>query len=207
MSRQKNGFSVLWPVIIVTGLAVIGAAIWFFTRDNNTGPQFQTITLGRGDLTQVVTATGNLNPVKNVQVGCQVSGRIKALYADFNSEVVSNQLIAEIDPRTYEASVAQAQADLSSARANLELQQANAERASQLFSNHLVSQADYDTAVATLHQSMATTEIKQAALSNANNNLGYCKIFSPVDGVVISRAVDVGQTVAASLSAPTLFQI
>lgn len=207
MSQRKSGFSLIWPVIIVTGLVVIGGGIWFFTRDNNTGPQFQTVTVGRGDLTQVVTATGNLNPVVNVQVGCQVSGRIKALYVDFNSEVKSNQLIAEIDPRTYDAQVAQAQADLASARANLELQKANAERASQLFSNQLVSQADYDTAVATLHQSEATTLIKQAALSNAINNLGYCKIFSPVDGVVISRAVDVGQTVAASLSAPTLFQI
>ena len=196
-----------WPVIIVTGLVVIGAAVWLLRRGGSSGTQFQSVTVGRGDLTQVVTATGNLNPVVNVQVGCQVSGRIKALYVDFNSEVKSNQLIAEIDPRTYEAQVSQAQADLANARASFELQQANAERSSQLFSNKLVSQADYDTAVATLHQATATTQIKQAALSNAINNLGYCKIYSPVDGIVISRAVDVGQTVSASLSAPTLFQI
>jgi len=206
MSESKSRWK--WPIIFtVIGLLVIAAVVWFFRRDNGAGPQFQTVAVSRGDLIQVVTATGNLNPVVNVQVGCQVSGRIKALYVDYNSEVKSNQLIAEIDPRTYDAQVAQAQADLASSRANLELQQADAERASQLFSNKLVSQADYDTSIATLHQSMASTQIKQAALSNAVNNLGYCKIFSPVDGIVISRAVDVGQTVSASLSAPTLFQI
>jgi len=205
MFEQKSAWK--WPVIIVTGLVVIGAVVWFFRRDGGAAPQYQTAVVGRGDLTQVVTATGNLNPVVNVQVGCQVSGRIKALYVDYNSEVKSNQLIAEIDPRTYDAQVAQAQADLASSKANLELQAANAERSQQLFSNKLISEADYDTAIATMHQSMATTQIKEAALSNAINNLGYCKIFSPVDGIVISRAVDVGQTVSASLSAPTLFQI
>ena len=207
MSERKNGFSWKWPVIIVTGLVVIGIGIWFFARHSDNAPQFQTAAVERGNITNVVTATGTLNPVVNVQVGCQVSGRIKALYVDFNSEVKSNELIAEIDPRTYDAQVASAQADLTSAQANLELQRANAERSSELFTNKLVSQADYDTAIATLHQSEASALIKQAALSNALNNLGYCKIFSPVDGVVISRAVDVGQTVAASLSAPTLFQI
>jgi len=206
MSERKS-FGWKWPVIVVTGLVVIGIGIWFFMRGNNDAPQFQSAAVARGDLTQVVTATGTLNPVVNVQVGCQVSGRIKALNVDYNSEVKSNQLIAEIDPRTYEAQVSSAQADLVSARASLELQQANAERTSQLFTNKLVSEADYDTAIATLHQSEATALIKQASLSNAINNLGYCKIYSPVDGTVISRAVDVGQTVSASMSAPTLFQI
>src|SRR5947209_19617600 len=115
MSKRKSGFSLIWPVIIVTGLAVIGVGVWFFTRNNNTGPQFQTAAVGRGDLTQVVTATGNLNLVKNVQVGCQVSGRTKARHADYNSEVKSNHLIAEIDPPTYDAQVAQPQADLATA--------------------------------------------------------------------------------------------
>src|SRR5579862_4811940 len=103
MSERKSGFSLKWPVIILTGLVVIGIGIWFFNRGSSNAPQFQTIAVGRGDLTQEVTATGILNPVVNVQVGCQVSGRIKALYADFNSEVKSKELIAEIDPRTYEA--------------------------------------------------------------------------------------------------------
>jgi HlyD family secretion protein len=170
-------------------------------------PAYQTAPVERGDVTQVVTATGTLNPVLNVQVGCQVSGRISKLYVDYNSPVTNGQLIAEIDPRTYEAQVAQATADLANARANLELQQAEAERAAELFSNKLISRSDYDTAIATLHEAQASVQIKEASLSNALANLGFCKIYSPVDGVVISRAVDVGQTVAASLSAPTLFQI
>ncbi len=207
MSQRNSGFALKWPVIIVTGLVVVGFCIWIFSRGDNSAPQFQTAVVERGDITNVVTATGTLNPVVNVQVGCQVSGRIKALYVDFNSEVKSNQLIAEIDTRTYEAQVASAQADLANAKANLELQQANAERDAQLFTNKLIARADYDSDIATLHEAEATVLIKQASLSNAMNNLGYCKIYSPVDGTVISRAVDVGQTVAASLSAPTLFQI
>lgn len=207
MSERKSGFSWKWPVIVLTGLIVIGIGIWFFIRGGNDVPQFQTAVVERGNITNVVTATGTLNPVVNVQIGCQVSGRIKSLYVDFNSEVKSNQLIAEIDPRTYEAQVAQAQADLANARANMELQQANAERDAQLLTNKLMAQADYDTAIASLHEAAAMVQIKEAALSNAVNNLGYCKIYSPVNGVVISRAVDVGQTVAASLSAPVLFQI
>ena len=170
-------------------------------------PTYQSATVGRGDLTQVVTATGTLNPVLNVTVGCQVSGRISKLYVDFNSPVTNGQLIAEIDPRTYQATVAQATADLANATANQELQEAESARSMELFTNKLISQSDRDTAIATLHEADAMVQIKQAALSNAMANLGYCKIYSPVDGVVISRAVDVGQTVAASLSAPTLFQI
>lgn len=207
MSVKTRGFGWKWPVIAVTGLIVIGFAVWFFMRGDGSEPQFQTAVVTRGPLTQVVTATGTLNPVVNVQVGCQVSGRIKQLYVDFNSQVKSNDLIAEIDPRTYEAQVAQATADLANAKANLELQQANAERDAQLLTNKLMAQADYDTAIASLHEATATVLIKEASLSNAINNLGYCKIYSPVDGIVISRAVDVGQTVSASLSAPTLFQI
>jgi HlyD family secretion protein len=173
----------------------------------NAAPTYQTTPVTRGGITNVVTATGALNPVLNVTVGCQVSGRISKLYADFNSPVTNGQLIAEIDPRTYQAAVAQAQADLANATANQELQEAEAERAMDLFTNKLISQSDHDTAIATLHEADAMVQIKQASLSNAMANLGYCRIYSPVDGTVISRAVDVGQTVAASLSAPTLFQI
>jgi len=155
----------------------------------------------------VVTATGSLNPVVNVLVGCQVSGRISKLYVDYNSSVTQNQVIAEIDPSTYQVAVLQATADLANARANLELQQVQARRSSDLFTNKLVSGSDYDTVIATLHEAEAMVQIKQAALDNANVNLGYCKILSPVDGVVISRSVDVGQTVASSFNTPTLFQI
>jgi HlyD family secretion protein len=170
-------------------------------------PDYLTAAVTRGDLVQLVTATGTLNPVTNVQVGCQVSGRVSKLYVDWNSQVTSGQVIAEIDPSTYAAAVQQASADLANAKANLELQQAEADRAAELFTNKLISQSDHDTAIATLDEADAMVKIKEAALTNAVANLGYCKIYSPVDGVVISRAVDVGQTVASSFSTPTLFQI
>jgi len=121
--------------------------------------------------------------------------------------VKSNEVIAEIDPATYQAAVEQAGADLANARANLELQQVEADRSSELFTNKLISGSDYDTAVATLHEAEAMVKIKQASLSNALVNLNYCKIVSPVDGVVILRAVELGQTVASSFNTPTIFQI
>jgi HlyD family secretion protein len=126
---------------------------------------------------------------------------------DFNSIVKSNQVIAEIDPATYQAALEQAKADLASAKANAELQRVQATRSSQLFQNKLISSSDYDTAIATLHEAEATVQIKEALLHTAEANLGYCKIVSPVDGVVISRAVELGQTVASSFATPTLFQI
>ena len=116
-------------------------------------------------------------------------------------------IIAEIDPANYQATLEQVTADLANAQANLELQQVQFDRSSELYSNKLVSGSDYDISLATLHSAEATVKIKRAALNNAMVNLSYCKILSPVDGTVISRNVDIGQTVAASLSAPVLFQI
>lgn len=189
--------------VVVVG----GIAIWLFHRGQEDAPAYQTVAIEPGDLTQVVTATGTLNPVTNVTVGCQVSGQISKLYVDYNSPVTNGQLIAQIDPRTYQAQVEQASAQLASGNANLELQQAETARDAELFTNKLISGSDYDTAVATLHEAEATVKINQAALDTAKANLGFCKIYSPVDGTVISRDVDVGQTVAASLQSPTLFQI
>jgi HlyD family secretion protein len=140
-------------------------------------------------------------------VGSQISGIIKKLYVDFNSVVTSNQLIAEIDPSTYNINVLRAQADLANARATLELNQVQARRADELFKNNLISASDHDTAIAQLHQSEAQVQSADATLKNAQVQLSYCTVYAPVDGVVISRSVDVGQTVAASFNTPTLFQI
>ena len=148
-----------------------------------------------------------MNPVTNITVGSQISGIILTLSADWNSPVKAGQVVAQLDPATYQSAVLSAEGDLASAKANLELQQAEAERSAELFTNKLVSASDYDTAVANLHQAAAQVQIKEAALTNAAVNLQRCTIYSPVDGTVISRDVDVGQTVAASLSAPTLFVI
>jgi HlyD family secretion protein len=196
-----------WLIIVSAIIVVAVGGFWFFHRGDADEPQYQTAAVARGDLTQAVTATGTLNPVVNVTVGSQVSGIINRLNVDYNSIVKSNEVIAEIDPSTYQASVEQSEADLANAKANLELQQAEAERSANLFTNKLISGSDYDTAIANLHEAEATVQIKQASLDNANANLGYCKIRSPVDGIVILRAIDLGQTVASSFNTPTLFQI
>lgn len=168
---------------------------------------YETAPVSRGNLAAHVTASGALSAVVSVDVGCQVSGQISKLYADFNSTVTNGQLLAQIDPRTYTAMLKQVTAQLANSKANLELQQAQIERDNQMFSNKLISGSDYDTAVATLHEAEAAVAIQQGALDNAQANLGFCEIKAPVNGVVISRKVDVGQTVNAAMNTPVLFTI
>src|SRR5438045_1773745 len=168
---------------------------------------YQSSNVTRRQITQAVTATGTLNPVVNVQVGSQVSGNISKLFADFNSQVKAGQVVAQIDPALFKATVTQAEGDLASAEAALELARLNAKRAQDLFTRKTSSQADLDQAMASLHQAEANVKIKQGALDKAKADLEHCTITSPIDGVVISRSVDVGQTMAASLQAPVIFQI
>jgi HlyD family secretion protein len=196
-----------WVILVMALIALSGLGLWYFKFRGGSAPEYQTAEVTRDDLMQVVTASGQLNPVTNVQVGSQISGIISHLYADWNSQVTNGQVVALIDPATYRANVLQVQSDLVNTRAGLELAQVNARRAKELFDSKLIPQSDYDTAIANLHQAEATVQNKQAALTNAQVNLDRCTISSPVDGIVISRNIDVGQTVAASLSAPTLFVI
>jgi HlyD family secretion protein len=190
---------------IIVALLVI---LFVVRRCTSSGASaYQTATVTRGPITQLVTATGTLNPVVNVQVGSQVSGNIQKLFADFNSEVKAGQTVAQIDPALFQAAVTQAEGDLATAQAALELAKVNATRIEQLFKQKNSSQQDLDQAVATLHQAEGGVKIKQGALDKAKADLDHCTITSPVDGVVISRSVDVGQTVAASLQAPVIFQI
>lgn len=196
-----------WILILAGCIAVIAGALWYFHRNRDGAVQYETVAVVRGDLTNEVAATGTLNPVTNVLVGCQVSGTISKIYVDYNSLVKSGQLIAELDPSQYKAQLEQSEANLANAKANLELQQVQAQRESELFTNKLVDGADYDTAIATLHEAEATVKLDQAAVNMAQVNLGYCKIYSPVDGIVIVNNIEVGQTVAASFNTPELFQI
>lgn len=196
-----------WIIILVILGALGGAGWWYYAHTHQSAPEYQTAAVSRGDLTQVVTATGQLGPVLNVQVGSQISGIVRKLLVDFNSVVKSNQLIAEIDPSTYELTVLKAQAGLANSKANLTLAEVQARRSDELFTNHLVSAADHDTAQAQLLQAKAQVQSDEATLKNAQVQLSYCTIYAPVDGVVISRNVDVGQTVAASFNTPTLFLI
>jgi HlyD family secretion protein len=161
----------------------------------------------RGDITQIVTATGTLNPVVNVQVGSQISGNIQKLFVDFNSPVKAGQVVAQIDPATFQATVLQAEGELASAKAGLELAELNAKRTEELRARNAAPQATLDQAVASLHQAQAALKVREGSLARAKVDLDRCTIVSPIDGIVISRSVDVGQTVAASLQAPVIFTI
>src|SRR5437667_7514820 len=191
--------------VIIVALLIILFAVRRCTQSGVSG--YLTANVTRGPITQLVSATGTLNPVVNVQVGSQVSGNIAKLFADFNSEVKAGQTVAQIDPMLFQAAVTQAEGDVANAQAALELAKVNAERIQKLFIQKNSSQQDLDTANANLHQAEANVKIKQGALDKAKADLDHCTITSPIDGVVISRNVEVGQTVAASLQAPVIFQI
>src|ERR1051325_6831410 len=193
-----------WLVAVLAGGVGLG---WYLNRAESNAPQFETARVVRGDLLQVVTATGQLNPVVKVEVGSQISGIIEKLFVDFNSTVKAGQVIAQIDPASYEANLIQAQGNVANARAAAELARLNAERAKTLQSERLNARAEYDKAEADLHQAEAAVKISEGALKKAQVDLDRCTIYAPIDGMVISRNVNVGQTVAASLSAPTLFVI
>jgi HlyD family secretion protein len=200
---------------------VLGVGCFFLFKGKENGMKYRVQKVARGEIVSSVTATGTVNAVTTVLVGTQVSGTIKTLYVDFNSPVKRGQLIAQIDPATFEAQVGQAKANLFSAKANLEKSEATVidakrtmERNRELVSENLIAQSDFDTAETNYETTKASrgearAQIAQteAALKFAETNFQYTRIVSPVDGVVISRNVDVGQTVAASFQTPTLFTI
>jgi len=204
----------------IVGLAA-ALAVWWSAACRSSGEKLVTENVSRGDITTAVTATGTVNAVTSVNVGTQVSGRITTLFADYNSPVTKGKVIALIDPSIFQAQVDQARANLANAKANLEKTQATEtdakrtwDRYKNLFGRDLAARSQMDaaeTAYLTARASTlaAQTQVDQtsAALRLAETNLYYTKILSPVDGVVISRNVDVGQTVAASFQTPTLFVI
>lgn len=192
-------------LLILLGSA--GGGWWYFNNRKPELPEYTTETVYKGDITQIVTATGTLKPVINVTVGCQISGTIQQLLADFNSKVKEGDVIAKLDPATYQAVLRQAQGELANAQATLELAETTARRKEELVKQNAATKADMDSAVAGLHQAQAGVTIREGALQKAQVDLDRCTIYSPIDGTVISRSVDVGQTVAASLSAPNLFTI
>jgi HlyD family secretion protein len=206
MGKETGAGVVKWLVIVAV-VALAGAGIWRWKHPPVIKPDYKTAEITRGEVVQTVTATGQLNPMTNVQVGCQISGIVDKIFVDYNSRVTNGELIARIEPTTYQATVAQAAGDVSNAEATLELSTVETKRADALYKASLISRSDFDKAVADLHQSQANLLIKQATLQMHQVDLDHTSIYAPVDGVVISRNVDVGQTVAASFSAPTLFVI
>lgn len=206
-------------IAAVLVLAVAGGYYLFATREPER--TYKTAAAERGDIVATVSATGNLSAVTTVQVGTQVSGTIQGLFVDFNSPVKKGEVIAQIDPALFNAEVEQTRGNFLAAQANLVKARATAadakrtmERNRQLVKDGVVSQGDFDTAetrydesVAAVRAAEATVVQTRGALARAETNLKNATIRSPVDGVVISRSVDVGQTVAASFQTPTLFTI
>ena len=194
---------------------------WFFLRGRSEPARYTTGTTDRGDIVEVVGATGTLEAVTTVQLGSQVSGTIQNLYADFNSPVKKNQVVARLDPSLFDARLGQARANLQAARANVDRARAEVadslqkyERAKALAAGNLLPESDLETAKANNDSAVAQLKANQAAESQAQANqnqaeldLSHTIIQTPIDGVVISRNVDVGQTVAASFQAPVLFLI
>jgi HlyD family secretion protein len=210
---------ILVAAIVLAALAAAG--YFYFAKTNGKSVPYRTAKVESGDISDTVSATGNINAVTTVQVGSQVSGTIQEILVDYNSRVRKGQVIARIDPRIFEASVVQSRANLQNAAAVLEKAKIvtadtlrTLRRNQELVKDGYVAQADvdaaetaYDSAVS--QQKSAEAQLAQArgALSVAETNLRYSTIVSPVDGTVISRNVDVGQTVAASFQTPTLFTI
>jgi HlyD family secretion protein len=192
---------------VIAAAVVLGAVLFFAFRGKGNSPEYRTEIVSRGDIQAAVTATGTVNAVTTVLVGTQVSGTIRNIYADFNSSVKKGQLIAQIDPEMLEAQAAQAKANVEKADAAFRDAERTLKRNRELFSRNLIPRSDLDTAETNFDGSRAQLEQAKAALKVADTNLRYTRIISPVDGVVISRNVDVGQTVAASFQTPTLFTI
>lgn len=165
------------------------------------------MTVDRGDVAQRIVAHGSLQPVQTVTVGSQVSGILEEIHVDFNSRVERGQVLARIDPSTFEAAVRSAEAELEASEASLELARLQWQRIQTLRENRIVPASEVDQATANLRGAEAQLTVRRHALERAQRELDRCTIYSPTDGMVISRNVDVGQTVAASLSAPELFQI
>jgi HlyD family secretion protein len=189
-------------------LLVVGAAIWWLMpKKASAEGRYTTVALEHGAITQSVAANGTLNPVVLVSVGSQVSGIVQKLYADFNGKVKAGQVLLELDPTLTRAQLQQSEANLSSAQASMDLANANEERARGLFAQEYVTRQDLDVAVQAMKATKAQFDVAQAQVVRDKRNLDNTVIRSPVSGVVVSRLVDVGQTVAASLQSPTLFTI
>lgn len=227
MNKKK-----LYSVVVIIALLLIG---FLYLRNEKGEGKYITAEVVRGYVSEVITATGTLNAVVTVQVGSQVTGRIKTLNADFNSQVKKGQVVAEIDPDPFQARVDREKASLTAAKASVSTARANLEKAkveledakrslkrtNELFIRGIISENDkdvaqtrYDSALAEVkaqeasyENALAQVEQAKASLKSAESDLSYTKIISPVDGIVISRNVDAGQTVSASLQAPTLFVI
>lgn len=195
-------------LIAVVVVVVVGTGIWLFAGSPAKHKvTYATATVSKGDISNSVTATGTIEPVTEVEVGTQVSGIIDKIYVDYNSEVTKGQLIAEMDRVTLQSELASQQATYDGAKAEYEYQKKNYERSKGLHEKSLISDTDFEQALYNYQKAKSSYDSSKASLAKAERNLSYATITSPIDGVVISRDVEAGQTVASGFETPTLFTI
>ncbi|OAM90725.1 efflux RND transporter periplasmic adaptor subunit [Termitidicoccus mucosus] len=201
---SKSGGTIITIILLA---AIAGGAYWYWKRSNEKPPEIITTIVTRGDVIQSITATGILEAPTSVDVSSQISGKILEVLVDFNSPVKEGDVLARIDPATYESKHTQAEAQLANTQANYTLTSLNTERTRELFKKSLVSQQDLDQAEALLKQADAQLAIQRANVSTAKVDLERCTITAPITGIVLDRQTEPGKTVAASLNAPTLFTL
>ena len=197
-------------VIIIIAVIVVGAiTILGFNYFGKKAPEFtyQTVAVRRGKITNVVTATGTVQAITTVNVGTQVSGIIQHIYVDFNDHVRKGEILAKLDTTALAAQVDQSQASVNQAQAQYDFEKYTFDREKTLYDKKLVAEADYDQALYNYENAKAALDNAKSALSRAKVNLAYATIYSPINGVILNRAVEEGQTVASSFSTPTLFTI
>lgn len=196
-------------MIIITCVVVLAAIVYALMGGKKEAPvmDYETARVEKATIGNSVTATGTIEPVTKVEVGTQVSGIIDKIYVDYNSVVHKGQIIAELDKTNLMSELNSAKSNLAGAKSDLDYQRANYKRIKALYDKELVSGNEYDTALLSLRQAESTYAQRKEAVSKAQTNLGYAIITSPIDGIIISKAVEEGQTVAASYSTPTLFTI
>jgi HlyD family secretion protein len=193
-------------LVLIFAVVATGIGVWQFASATP-APNFRLVTVERGDIQAVVSATGTLNAVTTVNVGTQVSGQVSALHADFNDQVKKGQLLARIDPTIAQQAVADAQANLERLRAQTNQAERDQDRNRELAAAGLIPASQLEQGEAALKVAQATEKSALIALSRAQQSLSYTSIYAPIDGVVVERNVNLGQTVAASLAAPQLFLI
>ena len=194
-------------VTIIIAIAGIVGAFFFFRSGDKKVTTYETVELKKGSINNTVTATGTIEPITKVDVGTQVSGTISHIYVDYNSVVTKGQLLAELDRKLLEAELKSEMANLKSSKSEFEYQDKNFKRLHQLHEKNLISETEYEEALYQYEKAQQAYEKAQATLVKAQSNLDYATIYSPIDGVVLSREVEEGQTVAASFETPTMFTI
>ncbi len=203
--KSSNVTKVLVTIVLI---ALVSLSLWWFLgKKNSEKVTYEMVEVERVTMSSSITATGTVEPVSQVEVGTQVSGIVSRLYVDYNSEVKKGQVIAELDKTNLMSDLESKKSNLSAAKSDYEIEQKNYERQKYLHEKQLIADVDYESAYASFNKAKSNYEVAKNEVSKAQTNLGYATIYSPIDGVVLSRSVEEGQTVASSFSTPTLFVI